>query len=160
MSTTTETRHTNSLPEPTNYGFAGMAICLPQVVDNIARIVGDCTGKEDGLDATMREVWFSTHDLTANLLELGKILRYDKDTRRVHVKASNHSTYKDFAGIKAVVQSSIETLMNYAVVIGQDTLLLLENMWAYLHLLSKEEPDEFAYEVVRTFGKSVKESMR
>lgn len=153
----TATLHTNSLPEPRNYGFAGVALSLPQVVDNISRVVGDHTGKEDGLDATMREVLFSTHDLAANLLELGKLLRYEKDTRRIYRKNQNHSTYKDFAGIKSVVQSCIETLMNYAVVVGQDTLLLLENMWAYLQLLSKEEPDEFAYEVVRAFAESIKD---
>ncbi len=47
---------TDSRLEPINYGYAGMALSLPQVVDNICRTVNTHGGKEDGLDATMRDV--------------------------------------------------------------------------------------------------------
>jgi hypothetical protein len=146
--------------EATNYGYAGMALSLPQVVDNICRMVNSHAGKEEGLDATVREVYFAMADLTTNLAELGKVLRYDNNQRKVHIRQKNHTTYKDFAGIKSVVQKAIETLMNYALVVGQDTLLLLENMWGYLHHLDKEEPDEFAFRLVNDFSKELKQALK
>lgn len=125
-----------------------MALSLPQVVDNIARIVNNHEGKEENLDRTIVEVWQAVSDLTRNLSELGKLLRFDRDRRRVHSSRKNVTTYQEYDGVKQIVRESIETLMNYAVVVGQDTLLLLENMWAYFQHLDKNEPDEFAYRLV------------
>lgn len=142
-----------------NYGYSGMALSLPQVVDNICRMVNSHAGKEEDLDATVQEVYYAMGDLTTNLAELGKVLRYDNNQRKVHIRQKNLTTYKDFSGIKIIVQESIETLMNYSVVVGQDTLLLLENMWGYLHHLDKTEPDEFAFELVNKFSKELKRSL-
>ena len=146
-------------PQATNYGYAGMALSLPQIVDNICRTVNTHGGKEDGLDKTVSEVFFAMADLTTNLAELGKVLRYDKNQRKIHINQKNHTTYKDYAGIKSVVQSSIETLMNYAVIIGQDTLLLLENMWGYLQYMNKNEPDELAIDIVQEYSKQIEDGL-
>lgn len=145
------------VPEPKNYGYAGMVVSLPQVVNNISSIINNERGKESGLDATIREVGTSMADLVTGLYQIGKLLRYEDDQRRIHLNDKNHTTYKDYGGLKAVVRERIEKLMNYAVVIGQDTLLLLENIWSYLHHLDKSEPDEFAFTVVKALYDAITE---
>ena len=142
-----------------NHGFAGVAICLPQVIDNVSRVVADNMNKEDQLDRTCAEVWYSTVDIATNLQSLKTVITHGKSNSRVHIERKNTTVYKDFGGILSIIRNSIETLMNYAVVIGQDTLLLLENMWAYTHIISKEKPDEFASMVVNNCAKSVKDAM-
>lgn len=139
----------------TNTGFAGIALCLPQVVDNISRVVDGHLGKERELDKTIRVVWFSVRDLTVGLLKLAKLLKYERKTQKIHSSVNNHTTYADFHEIKTMVTNNISRLMNYSLVIGEDTLLMLENMWLYMKMLTKEEPDTFAYEVAKLYANHV-----
>lgn len=144
-------------PEPRNYGFAGMAISLPQVVDNVDRTITGAVGDAESIDRTLNEVGRLTYTLTVNLYQLGKSLRYERDSYKVHDASKNLTTYKDTSGIKSIIRTTIEKMYRYSIVLGEDTLLLLENMWCYLKLVSDEEPDEFAYDLAKVYHNAVKE---
>jgi hypothetical protein len=129
-----------------NYGFSGLAITLPKVLQEFEKHTSDDLVRHD---EQAQYVAKTLVDLTEGIYTLAKLLRYDANTRRVYNRTMNREKYYDYSAARSFVQGKIESLMNNVLIIGEQALELLETMWGHMQRVSEQEPDEFAFRLAR-----------
>ena len=129
-----------------NYGFSGLAITLPKVLQEFDKQTTDHLIQHDKQAQYVAETLL---DLTEGIYTLAKLLRYGTNTRRVYNRTMNREKYYDYEAIHSFVEGKIESLMNNVLIIGEMALSLLETMWGHMQRVTEQEPDEFAFSVAR-----------
>lgn len=109
------------MSEPTNYGYSGLAVTLPHVIDNVGNRV----------------------------YTLGRLLRSESGSERIWNRETNNEKYYDQGAALTLVKNKIEDLFNHACIVGHQALRLLETMWCYCHRVEQDEPDETAWRLAR-----------
>lgn len=140
-----------------NTGYAGIAISVPLLMKETFPHFEDTSrpGDSDQLRETLARL---TVGLVQTVHELGKGLRYDKDSFGLYNPVTNHKSYtKTVTGALDIIRNTVMELYDYTHIIGDDALLLLENIWLYTHMVSDEKPDETAMLVTDTCDTFVRE---
>lgn len=134
------------MTEPANYGYAGLSVTLPHVIDNVGAHLDDSLIERD---EQARHVAQTLVDLSEGVYTLGKLLRSDDGSERIHNRRTNNEKYYDAGSALTLVKKKIEELFNHACIVGHQALRLLETMWGYCHRVEQDEPDETAWRLAR-----------
>lgn len=138
--------------ETRNYGYAGLAITLPKVLDCVgARLTPDLIASDKQAETVAKTLL----DLTEGIYSIGRSLRSGGRLVRIRNRITNNEKYYDAEKVVWWVRSKIEDLFQHACIIGQDTLSLLETMWVHTHRVTAEEPDDLACNLAGTTHRSV-----
>lgn len=133
-----------------NYGYAGLAITLPKVIECSCSDITEARVEEDKL---AQKMVLSCCDLAEAVYKLGQLCYHKDDEKFIHSRLKNHTQYYDMASAKMLIQKRLAYIMNNVLVAGEDALILAETMYGYLQLMDEGEPDMFALRLARTMYK-------
>lgn len=112
-----------------NTGYAGMAMCLPHVYNEIhARIEGNEDNQSVYIDRHLDALIKATKSLSNDTMDLVKI----------HHPETNHTEYVSSRSAMNHIQVIVGRLLQHVCVIGETAADLLGQMYGYAALYDKE----------------------